>query len=472
MKKTAILALLFLAAVQARAASTTNYVVKFSSKNQVGNSLIQDDGTGVSISTPPISGVKLAVNGAVKSLSGGFVFPDGSTQTAAAVGSLTGSGSAGQVGYWSGATALTGTNFLFWDAANYNLNIGTQTAASSVAPQLTLFEQASGASGKILYTSGQIVFSQGANALGTLTSSLANFPAKVRTGGAAASYALNVGQINASNGSNTTQTNLGYNTTANQGWVQAWNASAAAPFVIQPNGGGVSLGASAAPSTALDVTGGMALLTGTLSMASGTSITSPVGIDLNLATTASGSDVLTGSIILKPGLNGAGVGTTGSVTITGAHVVGVGTIQGSSVTIQGGGVNIPATTTGGSINIFSGAGRDANSGDINLVTGNVANASGISGNIRLDVGTGISSHGSAIFRVNGSTEAVVDTNGLTVTDGKQFLPPRAAAIRGTLTPAREGAMVWDSVAHAVCTATGTTTTSWIAGDTGTTPCAH
>ena len=197
-----------------------------------------------------------------------------------------------------------------------------------------------------------------------------------------------------------------------------------------------------------------------------------VGTDLNLATPASASDVVTGAVILKPGTNGAGVGMTGSITITGAHVVGAGVIQGSSVTIMGGGVNIPSTTIGGDVNISGGAGRDASGGSLIFTSGAATHSSGASGNIRLDIAAGAGSTGQTIFRVNGSTVAIVDASGVLVSDGLQFLTPRAASIRGTLTPKQEGAQVWDSVAHAVCSATGTVSTSWIAGVTGSTPCAH
>lgn len=42
-------------------------------------------------------------------------------------GTVTGSGAAGQVTYWTGASTVSGNNNLFWDAANERLGIGTTT---------------------------------------------------------------------------------------------------------------------------------------------------------------------------------------------------------------------------------------------------------------------------------------------------------------------------------------------------------
>ncbi len=62
-------------------ALTVNKVVKASSNTFVTDSIIQDDGTRVGVGTGPVTGVTLGVQGLVKSYSGGFAFPDGSTQT-------------------------------------------------------------------------------------------------------------------------------------------------------------------------------------------------------------------------------------------------------------------------------------------------------------------------------------------------------------------------------------------------------
>lgn len=47
-------------------------------------------------------------------------------------GTVTGSGSAGQVAYWSGASAIAGENNLWWDATNDRLGIGTSSPGKTV----------------------------------------------------------------------------------------------------------------------------------------------------------------------------------------------------------------------------------------------------------------------------------------------------------------------------------------------------
>lgn len=72
MKKTALLAsLLFLSGCAH--ALTANKVVKASSSTFLTDSIVQDDGTNVGVGTAPVSGVKLTVNGDVRSLTKGYV---------------------------------------------------------------------------------------------------------------------------------------------------------------------------------------------------------------------------------------------------------------------------------------------------------------------------------------------------------------------------------------------------------------
>jgi hypothetical protein len=47
-------------------------------------------------------------------------------------GTITGGGASGQVTFWNGATSITGSNNLFWDAAQNRLGIGTNTPQTSV----------------------------------------------------------------------------------------------------------------------------------------------------------------------------------------------------------------------------------------------------------------------------------------------------------------------------------------------------
>ena len=46
-------------------------------------------------------------------------------------GTITGGGASGQVTFWNGATSITGSNNLFWDAAQNRLGIGTNTPQTS-----------------------------------------------------------------------------------------------------------------------------------------------------------------------------------------------------------------------------------------------------------------------------------------------------------------------------------------------------
>src|ERR1051326_3771543 len=70
-------------------------------------------------------GSSLAVNVYIRSDSGGFVFPDGSTQTTAAAGSggnVTGSGAAGEVTYWQTSSTLTSSGNMTFNGSTLTVN--------------------------------------------------------------------------------------------------------------------------------------------------------------------------------------------------------------------------------------------------------------------------------------------------------------------------------------------------------------
>jgi len=52
-------------------------------------------------------------------------------------GTVTGTGTSGQVSFWNGTTSLTGSNNLFWDITNSRLGIGTTTPAASSILDIT-----------------------------------------------------------------------------------------------------------------------------------------------------------------------------------------------------------------------------------------------------------------------------------------------------------------------------------------------
>jgi len=68
--------------------------------------------------TPANAATTLTINGVTFDLSANRTFT---------VGSVTGSGASGQVAYWTGTSAQSGSNNLFWDSTNSRLGIGTNT---------------------------------------------------------------------------------------------------------------------------------------------------------------------------------------------------------------------------------------------------------------------------------------------------------------------------------------------------------
>jgi hypothetical protein len=88
------------------------YAAKFIKNGASGTEILAGDGTSIT------AGSGITISGGQISASGGG-------------GGVTGSGSVGQVSYWSGASSITGTNNLFWDTANNRLGVNTNTPTSS-----------------------------------------------------------------------------------------------------------------------------------------------------------------------------------------------------------------------------------------------------------------------------------------------------------------------------------------------------
>lgn len=86
----------------------TKYIINGGSNNQI----LVADGTTIT------AGTNITISGGQISASGG--------------GGITGTGSAGQVSYWSGASSITGTNNFFWDSVNNHLGINTNTPAHAL----------------------------------------------------------------------------------------------------------------------------------------------------------------------------------------------------------------------------------------------------------------------------------------------------------------------------------------------------
>ncbi len=158
---------------------TTNFLPKWTGASSIGNSLLDDDGTSASVALALGGAFNIKYLSAIKlALTGGTTFgsidvpigldflirPDSiekfklsstgllkfaqygsGTVTGTATyrlavdasgnvievtdggGTVTGTGAAGQVAYWTGTSSQTGSNNLFWDAANARLGIGTNT---------------------------------------------------------------------------------------------------------------------------------------------------------------------------------------------------------------------------------------------------------------------------------------------------------------------------------------------------------
>ncbi len=115
--------------------------------------------------TPANSATTLTINGVTYDLS--------ANRSWTISAGISGSGASGQVAYWTGASAQSGSNNLFWDAANSRLGIGTATpsvllhvrgsyagALDNLIPQM-LFENANTTAGADLFALSRIRIGNG-----------------------------------------------------------------------------------------------------------------------------------------------------------------------------------------------------------------------------------------------------------------------------------------------------------------------
>jgi hypothetical protein len=101
---------------------TSGEVLKYN-----GSLWVNDSVSGALGYTPANSATTLTINGVTYDLS---------TSRTWSVGNITGSGASGQVAYWTGTSAQSGSNNLFWDAANNALAIGGTTIDANIALQI------------------------------------------------------------------------------------------------------------------------------------------------------------------------------------------------------------------------------------------------------------------------------------------------------------------------------------------------
>jgi len=64
---------------------------------------------------------------------GGAVYNNGTIDIPAPTGTITGSGTSGQVSFWNGTSSIAGDNNFFWDNTNKRLGIGTTTPVSKLS---------------------------------------------------------------------------------------------------------------------------------------------------------------------------------------------------------------------------------------------------------------------------------------------------------------------------------------------------
>jgi hypothetical protein len=74
----------------------------------------------------------LAADGTTITAGSGITISGGQISASGGGGGVTGSGSTGQVSYWSGASSITGNNNLFFDSAQGHLGINTNTPGTSL----------------------------------------------------------------------------------------------------------------------------------------------------------------------------------------------------------------------------------------------------------------------------------------------------------------------------------------------------
>ena len=107
----------------------------------IGNGLWENKSINTALGfTPANAATTLTINGVTYDLS--------TSRTWTIAAGISGSGASGQVTYWTGASAVSGSNNLFWDNANSRLGIGTNT------PQTTLSIKTGGTGNKHIEFSG------------------------------------------------------------------------------------------------------------------------------------------------------------------------------------------------------------------------------------------------------------------------------------------------------------------------------
>lgn len=109
--------------------ATTSAAKRFSITGNAttSNVIVQNAHLLVNTTTDSGSGAVIQANGVIESTSGGIRYPDGSVQTTASTGLITGL-TAGRIPYAASGTSLTDTAHLYWDTSNDRLVVDADTA--------------------------------------------------------------------------------------------------------------------------------------------------------------------------------------------------------------------------------------------------------------------------------------------------------------------------------------------------------
>jgi hypothetical protein len=144
---------------------STNSISVFTSSNVLGNSIISQSISGITVSgTTRITTVNNGVGDFLTRDSNGVITRRTSSEVLTDIGAqafltnpVTGTGANGQISFWTGTNTQSGDNGLFWDSTNKRLGIGTTT------PNVQLEVSSTATIGTLRVNSFGDVFNNGAN---------------------------------------------------------------------------------------------------------------------------------------------------------------------------------------------------------------------------------------------------------------------------------------------------------------------
>jgi hypothetical protein len=362
---------------------------------------------------------------------------------------ITGSGSAGQVAYFTGATTQAGSNNLFWDATNNRLGILTNTPTTS-------FHINSGAS-----TQGGAIFGKGSYNYATVSqlgsSGDALFGAGVIASATAGEVAKSVGDVGhyikmqISDGI-TFHTNI----TGTTGTSLARSTNERARFFASTGNFGINTGATDSGQR-LQVVG-----TGYFSDSVGIGSTSLTGINLNLGKTITGATTAYGILqqgTIQTDVTSAAYGfrnllnTAASLSLSGySHIrLGQSTIGAGTAITTHSGIEITDLTTGTNIYAITSA-VSSGTGKWNLYMNGTAN-NYMAGNLL--IGTTSNADG---YKINATGTQIFSNHGFRLGTGYSAIDV-ATGVGGLYLSGAQGALNHIFIHSSGNTLLGSTTNS-------------